>query len=236
MKQFAFALVTLFISVNCYSQAVDSVQYQVRNGNDTEYVQWIIYYLNDGQIEINSTNLNDGTVQTVLCDSQYVTSYWHYQNASKDSEFEVTAYGDRLHLQGKIQSKIEDKWLDCDKAPWIQFQGLAMEHFVKSGKSVIQFVSVKADNGKLYCMKAKQRETAEISVINEKMLARRVEVRLSGWRSRLGSVSYWIDELSGHFVRFDGFSEPLLRRKLVYQRLSPAIQPDNALKLTVRME
>ncbi len=236
MKQVVILLAALFITSAAFSQSVDSVRYEIRNGDKVEQVEWVIFYLSDGQIEIHSTNFNDGTVQTVLCDSQYVTSYWKYNDPLKDSAFEVTAYDDRLHLRGKIKSKYEDKWLDSDTMPWIQFQGLAMEHFVENGKPIMKFVSIKADNGKLYRLKARQREVNKIAVGDEQMLARRVEVRLSGWRSRFGSVNYWIDEISGQFVRFEGFSEPLLRRKLVYQRLAPSVQPQEDLKLTVRME
>ena len=109
-----------------------------------------------------------------------------------------------VRLTGSAGGEPMAETLDLEGDPWFQSVSFSLERFLRMDQRRITFRTLAAREGELLRLQATRAGVEKIEIAGDPVVAQRVEIRLTGWRSRLWSASYWFRESDGLFLRYRG--------------------------------
>jgi hypothetical protein len=116
--------------------------------------------------------------------------------------------GRRLRLSGTLEGREFEKRVKLPALPWYQSIVYSLEDFARGGEEAVKFVTLHPREFNLITLRASREGVETIMVEGQEHRARRVSLRLAGWRAPFWSADYWFREADGRFLRYAGANGP----------------------------
>lgn len=142
-----------------------------------------------------------------ICDASGSTLEWRMKNDHTD----ITARreANQIRLTGMVNGQRLDNVLQIDAAPWYQPLSFSLRAFVLSGKTEVEFWTIRPDRLTPVKLRAEKDGVDAVPVGGGPETAQRVRVCVSsGIMSYLWSCCYWFRLDDGVFLKYEGTHGP----------------------------
>lgn len=127
---------------------------------------------------------------------------------TEEADLVAVRDGKTLSISGQREGKPVRETRTIPDLPWFQSITFSLERFLATDEETVKFVTLLPDELKFIKMRAVRRKVETITFREHEVRARRVVLRLAGWRSALWSAEYWFRAEDGLFLRYEGVNGP----------------------------
>ncbi len=185
------------------SLRVEHHEYIEQTADRTKIFQWD---LAPGEL-VTVISSEEAADYVNICDASGSTFEWRMKKDRTD----ITARreADWIRLTGMVNGQRLDKKLQIDDAPWYQPLSFSLRAFTLSGKTEVEFWTIRPDKLTPVKLRAEKDGVDTVPVGDGPETAQRVRVCVSsGIMSYLWSCCYWFRLEDGVFLKYEGTHGP----------------------------
>lgn len=135
------------------------------------------------------------------------TLAYHFRQGM-DTDIHVRRESNLLQVSGILRGKKVERTESIDDRPWYQPLSFSLREFLKTDERRRSFWMIRNDTLELVTIQAEKRGVEEVLVSGRRVMARRVEIRKTGFFASLWHGDYWFRMEDDLFVRYQAVHGP----------------------------
>jgi hypothetical protein len=202
-----FFTVTLIVAILFPGELrPEQLAYQERTGKFTADIIWKIEQQGDYVI-LTSSRPNES--YTCWADANLAITKWELKNnTTRPDGIIATREDNTIVIKGTLRRRAVTKTMRIDDAAWYQPIAFSLKSFITSDKPSVEFWSLNPNNLAAVKMKAEKQRTEIIELNGEEVIAQKVKVTITDFRSAFWHSYYWFNKKNGMFIRYEGVNGP----------------------------
>lgn len=198
---------------------VESYRYREVLGEQSRIFSWTLH---DGTpLRLVTRGPEEQTESRMAPDGR--TLDWTIRKEQEETRIVARREGNTIHLTGQWQGEEIARQHALDSGPWIQAMSFGLGSFIRSGRETLEFWTLRPDTLEPFKLQAAQKGSEVLSLGDREISARKVRVRVAGWKALFWSADYWFDP-QGRFLRFQGPGGPPGSPECVVTLIEPSLE------------